>query len=236
METKICTKCLNKISILNFYTKYNKPTSQCKDCLKAKTKKYRLENKEKYQKYFIEYQDKNKEDIKVYKNINYLNNKEKIKERSRLYYENNKEEQNRKNSERQKNNRDIVNKNNRIRNKDRRDNDPLFRLVNNIRTSILNSIKSKGYKKSSKTAEILDCSYNEFIIYLESKFESWMTWDNYGKYNGEFYYGWDIDHIIPISSAKSEDVILKLNHFTNLQPLCSKINRDIKKDKIEYEI
>ena len=28
---------------------------------------------------------------------------------------------------------------------------------------------------------------------------------------------------------------IKLNHYTNLQPLCSKINRDIKKDKLKNE-
>ena len=55
---------------------------------------------------------------------------------------------------------------------------------------------------------------------------------NYGMYNGELNYGWDIDHIIPTSSAKDEDSIIKLNHFKNLQPLCSKINRDIKRDNI----
>lgn len=41
-------------------------------------------------------------------------------------------------------------------------------------------------------------------------------------------------HIIPISSATNEEELIKLNHYTNLQPLCSKVNRDIKKDKIEY--
>jgi hypothetical protein len=59
-----------------------------------------------------------------------------------------------------------------------------------------------------------------------------MNFENYGKYNGELNYGWDIDHIIPSSSAISEEEIIKLNHFSNLQPLCSKINRDIKKDKM----
>ena len=57
-----------------------------------------------------------------------------------------------------------------------------------------------------------------------------MSWDNYGKYNGKNSFGWDIDHIIPISSAVNESEVIKLNHFTNLQPLCSKINRDIKRD------
>ena len=59
-----------------------------------------------------------------------------------------------------------------------------------------------------------------------------MTWDNYGLYNGAEKYGWDIDHIIPISNAVNEEEIVKLNHYTNMQPLCSKINRDIKRDKI----
>ena len=56
-----------------------------------------------------------------------------------------------------------------------------------------------------------------------------MTWYNRGMYNGEFDYGWDIDHIIPVSSATTKEEINKLNHYTNLQPLCSKINRDIKR-------
>lgn len=57
-----------------------------------------------------------------------------------------------------------------------------------------------------------------------------MTWDNYGLYNGEPNYGWDIDHIIPTTTAFSEEELLKLNHYTNLQPLCSYINRVIKRD------
>lgn len=58
-----------------------------------------------------------------------------------------------------------------------------------------------------------------------------MTWENRGLYNGELNYGWDIDHIIPLSSGKTEEEILRLSNFINLQPLCSKINRDIKKGK-----
>jgi len=61
-----------------------------------------------------------------------------------------------------------------------------------------------------------------------------MNWDNHGLYNGELNYGWDVDHIIPISSAKTEEDIYKLNHFSNFQPLCSKVNRDIKKAKLTY--
>jgi hypothetical protein len=59
-----------------------------------------------------------------------------------------------------------------------------------------------------------------------------MTWDNHGLYNGTEMFGWDIDHIIPLSSAINETDIIKLNHYSNLQPLCSKINRDVKRNNL----
>jgi 5-methylcytosine-specific restriction endonuclease McrA len=57
-----------------------------------------------------------------------------------------------------------------------------------------------------------------------------MTWDNWGKFNGELNHGWDIDHIIPISSAKNESDTVTLCNYKNLRPLCSKVNRHIKRD------
>jgi len=41
-------------------------------------------------------------------------------------------------------------------------------------------------------------------------------------------------HIIPISSAKTNDDVYKLNHYSNFQPLCSYVNRFIKKDSISF--
>ena len=61
-----------------------------------------------------------------------------------------------------------------------------------------------------------------------------MTWENHGRFNSEFNYGWDIDHITPLSSALTEDDVIKLNHYTNLQPLCSYINRYIKRDRLDF--
>jgi len=158
---------------------------------------------------------KNNEKSKKWNDIN----KEEKKELSRLYYIEKK---------------DLLNEKQNKYNKKRKENDPLFKLVANIRSLIYNSINRQGYKKSSKSQEIIGCSFEEFKLHLESKFESWMTWENYGKYNGELNYGWDIDHIIPTSSTTSEDGIVKLNHYTNLQPLCSKVNRDIKINKVDY--
>ncbi len=49
------------------------------------------------------------------------------------------------------------------------------------------------------------------INYREEKFIEGMSWDNHGE--------WHIDHITPISYAKTEEDVLKLNHFSNFQPL-----------------
>ncbi len=114
--------------------------------------------------------------------------------------------------------------------RDRRKKDCMFNLKTSVSRLIRTSISRCGFKKESRTYEILGCSFIEFKRYIESQFEPWMNWNNKGKYNGTFDYGWDIDHIIPISTAISEEDVIRLNHYTNLQPLCSKVNRDIKKD------
>jgi hypothetical protein len=56
-----------------------------------------------------------------------------------------------------------------------------------------------------------------------------MNWENNGIYTGNYVESWQYDHIIPISSAKTEEEIIKLNHYTNFRPLCSKLNME-KKD------
>ena len=99
-----------------------------------------------------------------------------------------------------------------------------------MRTNLNKALKRNGYSKKSRSNEIYGCSYEFLYIYLESKFETWMTWENHGLYNGNYNYGWDIDHIIALASGKTEDETLKLCHYLNLQPLCSKINRDEKRD------
>ena len=100
---------------------------------------------------------------------------------------------------------------------------------------ILKSLKKINHKKKSKSLSTLGCSYEDFKSYIESKFETWMCWDNHGLYNGQLNYGWDLDHIIPLSSAGSEEELIKLSHYSNIQPLCSKINRDVKKNLLDWD-
>lgn len=118
---------------------------------------------------------------------------------------------------------------------DRLKTDINFKVRHNLKATMRRYIKSKGLKKDDKMTNIIGCDYSYLVSYIESKFENWMSWDNYGLYNGELNYGWDIDHIIPISSAVDLVDIKKLYHYTNFQPLCSKINRDIKKNNLYYE-
>ena len=96
-----------------------------------------------------------------------------------------------------------------------------------MRSISKNLLKIKKIK-NNHTTEYLGCTLQFLKEYLESKFTPEMNWDNYGTYPN----GWDIDHIIPLSSAKTQEELIPLLHYTNLQPLNSKINRDIKKNKI----
>lgn len=112
--------------------------------------------------------------------------------------------------------------------------DPLYKFKHNISCSIRQAFKRNGYSKNNKSLLIIGCTFEEFKKHIESLWESWMNWDNYGKPkkdNLEPNKTWDLDHIIPLSTAKTEDDVIRLNHYTNLQPLCSYFNQKIKRDK-----
>ena len=151
---------------------------------------------------------------KEYEKKYYQKNKNKILEKSKQYF---------------KDNQKIKQEKNNKRYKERRDNDPVFKLSTNLKRNIRGVLKRNGFSKNSKTLVILGCSYDEFKKHIESLWQPWMNWGNYGLYNGTEEYGWDIDHIIPSSLALTEEDIYKLNHYSNLQPLCSFINRVIKR-------
>lgn len=100
---------------------------------------------------------------------------------------------------------------------DRRNTDLLFRLKVNIRSRINAFIKNNPtLNRPSKIKEYLGCSKEELKVHLENQFKGGMSWDNYGE--------WHIDHIIPLSYAKTDEELYKLCHYTNLQPLWARDN------------
>ena len=98
------------------------------------------------------------------------------------------------------------------------ENNPLYNLRCKTHNLIVSAFKRAYTKKSKKTIEIIGCSYEEFKFYIESKFDENMNWDNHGEY-------WEMDHITPLSWAKTEEEVYKLNHYTNFQPLIKEVNK-----------
>lgn len=104
------------------------------------------------------------------------------------------------------------------RNKIRRDSEPEFKLKITLRNRLRDSLKGKY--QSNSAIKNLGCSIEELKIYLESKFQPGMTWDNWNLY------GWHLDHIIPLShfNLLNEDERKIACHYTNLQPMWCKNN------------
>jgi hypothetical protein len=97
--------------------------------------------------------------------------------------------------------------------KRRRVDDPFYSLYINLRSRISNLLTGKT--RSQRTQQIIGIPVDEFKAYLESLWSEGMSWSNYGYGDGK----WVLDHKQPIASATSEDEILTLNHYTNLQPM-----------------
>lgn len=111
--------------------------------------------------------------------------------------------------------------NNRVAIHQRKKPKELDKLCRNIRRRIKGFIKSQGYKKSSKTSEIIDISWSDLKIHLEN--------NPYGfTIDCEDL---DVDHIVPLCSIKEEEDIYKLNHYTNLQLLPRVYNQFVKKER-----
>lgn len=138
-------------------------------------------------------------------------NKESVAKRAKIYRANNRDYFNKKKKE-----WDNKTKYSSNYQKSRLLTDPFFKFKNRLRTLIRLSIKKNGYTKKSKAFNILGCEYDYFINYIERNFKEGMSWDNHGK--------WHLDHITPISSAKTEQDVILLNHYTNFQPLWAKDN------------
>ena len=114
--------------------------------------------------------------------------------------------------------------------KERKKTDVLFRLSTNLRSRTWSAFKNKGYSKNTKTQEMLGVEWEVAKLHIERQFTKGMNWSNYGE--------WHIDHIIPLASANTEQEIINLCHYTNLQPLWAEENfsKGCKTEEIQIKI
>lgn len=214
---KVCKKCKEEKNTEDFYNDKTKKDGLMKSCKNCK-RKYGIENKEVISNNKKEYYSSNKEELKINHNFYYQNNKEVISEKGKEYFKLNREKKInyqksyyysniKKISNYKKDNRERINWIRRYR----YHNDPLFRLSLSLRSNMSRHFKKNGYTKKSKNFVILGCSFNEFKLYIENLFTEGMSFENYGN--------WHLDHKIPISWAKTEKEIIKLNHYTNFKPM-----------------
>ena len=184
-------------------------TGRCKSCYSIYQKEQRLKHLEKRK-----LADRNKY-IKYYEI-----KKEIICKKTREYAKNNRDKRN---LTQQKYNNKPENKERltQIRRQyelNRRKTDPIVKITKAVRDRLRDFLKYKGLDKKNSFKQYIGCTKEELKTHIESQFKPGMTWENHG------FYGWHIDHIIPLSSANSEEQIYKLCHYTNLQPLWAKEN------------
>jgi hypothetical protein len=195
---KKCTKCnleknLNEFSICK--SKKDGLQNQCKQCKKDQNQIWLKNNPN----YFDKYHETNSLYRKTYNN----KNKEKTSQYNKTYNQNNPNKKN---------------ELNKVWLKKRRNNPiygPLYKMYQSLWSGINRGLKN-NFIKSQPTLNTLGLeSWDLFKEHIEKQFTEEMNWDNYGKTR----HCWSLDHIIPISSAKTEEEVYKLNHYTNLQPM-----------------
>lgn len=84
-------------------------------------------------------------------------------------------------------------------------------LSQSLRARLRLALRSNA--KAGSAVRDLGCTIFEFRSYIETKFQSGMTWDNRGE--------WHLDHIKPLASfdLSNRDQFLMACHFSNYQPL-----------------
>jgi len=103
---------------------------------------------------------------------------------------------------------------------------PQHRFLNNIRTRLNERLEFIGASKfRGALSVVIGCSPTILRVRFEQMFRDGMNWGNYGSL-------WEIDHIKPISLAKTQESVFALNHYSNLQPLLKRENQ-AKADKLE---
>jgi hypothetical protein len=95
--------------------------------------------------------------------------------------------------------------------------DHVFAMTTRCRARLSKALQRAGFAKNGSTHDLIGCSYEDLVAHIESQFVDGMGWHNRNE--------WHIDHMIPVASAKTEEELLALFHFSNLRPLWAADNR-----------
>lgn len=227
MITKVCIKCGKEKKIEDFPIRSDngKYRNECKECTEKYQKIYRTKNKDilnqQKRKYVLTHKEQRKKTVKKY----YEKNKDKINQYHKKLYQKDIE----KNKKYHRNYYYEHKKEYQQRKKYKLENDMIFKIKEQSRKSIWTAFARKGYKKNGRTEKILGCDFKTFYDYLLETFK-----DIYG-------YKWDekekvhIDHIIPLSTVDTEEEVIKLCHYSNLQLLKAKDNLE-KSSKLNWKL
>lgn len=195
--TKVCSECLKEKSVSFFY--------------KKKKGKYGVRGicKECSNKHTSRYREENPDKVKEYLRLSYFKHRSQRKAQVKEYY--------------------LKDKNRKIHYQrkyqaSRMKTDFDFKMRSLLRSRLSKAVV-KEYKRCSAVSD-LGCSIQHLKLHLELFWDQGMTWDNYGKKEGQ----WSIDHIYPLSLAQREDSLKEACHYTNLQPMWNIDN--IKKSSI----
>lgn len=110
---------------------------------------------------------------------------------------------------------------------ERKKTDPLFKLKSNLSNNLRAAIRNQHYGKRSCLYKLIGLPWEDFKTYFENQFTDEMQW--------EMPRGFEVQHIIPLSSAKTEEELKSLFIWTNLIPLTPKENKlQWKEDRKKY--
>jgi hypothetical protein len=220
---KLCTKCgVGKDT--SCFSPNKQVTSGlaswCKDCYK----KYRTEHSEDRSLKEAKRRKSNPEREKIRHAEYRKKHREEISKQGKDYYERTKEARKEKRTASAlrwyHNNKERCFENNNINRSRKYKEDPRFKLSLLLRNRVNSAIK-RGSKAGSGVRD-LGCSVEELKSHLESKFQSGMTWENWGTGKRK----WNIDHIMPLAAfnlANRQHVLLAC-HYMNLRPMWSSDN------------
>lgn len=168
-----------------------------------------------------EYAKTHKPQQAISRHLYYLNNKDKERENNKKWLLDNKSERAKYHTEYEKKRKEI---------------DPSFRIRVSVSKLINNYFILNGLTKGNLSfLKFVGWNLEELKQHLESLFEPWMSWNNWGKYNPKEWddnntstWTWNIDHIVPHSTFKyssmEDDDFKKCWALSNLRPLSSKQN------------